>query len=144
MSADPRAEVEPLEPAHEAFAAAYARGDPQVVWRRRIDDVETPVSALLKLGPDGAYRFLFESVEGGAWRGRYSILALDPDLVWRSRGATAETAIGVDAVARDRFAPEAGGALASLRALVEASKIELPPSLPPPWPQGFSACWVTT
>ena len=134
MTPDPQVEagtdIEPLEPAFDAFAAAYARGEPQVVWRRRIDDVETPVSALLKLGPDGAYRFLFESVEGGAWRGRYSILALNPDLVWRARGGRAETAAGSD-VAADRFTAEADDTLTSLRRLIEASKIDLPPSLPP-------------
>ena len=34
--------------------------------------------------------FLFESVEGGATRGRYSIIGLEPDLVWRADGARAE------------------------------------------------------
>ena len=28
--------------------------------------------------------FLLESVEGGAVRGRYSIIGLDPDLIWRT------------------------------------------------------------
>jgi anthranilate/para-aminobenzoate synthase component I len=34
--------------------------------------------------------FLFESVEGGAVRGRYSVIGLDPDLIWRTNGARAE------------------------------------------------------
>ena len=34
--------------------------------------------------------FLFESVEGGAVRGRYSIIGLEPDLIWRTNGARAE------------------------------------------------------
>ncbi len=127
----PTLDVEPIEPAFEGFAAAYERGEPQVVWRRRIDDVETPVSALLKIGPEGAYRFLFESVEGGAWRGRYSILALDPDLVWRARGRLAERACGDEAIAGDRFEPDDEDALTSLRRLVEASRIALPAGLPP-------------
>ena len=122
---------DPLEPAFDAFAVAYGRGEPQVVWRRRIDDVETPVSALLKLGPDGAYRFLFESVEGGAWRGRYSILAMDPDLVWRSRGEAAERAVGVEAVAAGAFAADPDETLTSLRRLVGESRIALPDALPP-------------
>jgi anthranilate synthase component 1 len=127
----PAFEAEPVEPGFDVFAAAYARGEPQVVWRRRIDDVETPVSALLKLGPDAAYRFLFESVEGGAWRGRYSILALDPDLVWRAWGAAAEIAEGADAVTAERFTAQAADTLTSLRELVERSRIALPPGLPP-------------
>ncbi len=119
------------ERAREAFAEAYASRRPQVVVRRVVDDLETPVSAFLKIGRGRAYAFLFESVEGGAWRGRYSVIALDPDLVWRARGDRAEVADGADAVEASAFAPQAAGALASLRTLVEASRIDLPPELPP-------------
>ena len=59
-----------------------------------IDDLETPVSAYLKIAAGRPYAFLFESVEGGAWRGRYSIVAMNPDLVWRCRGDLAEIAEG--------------------------------------------------
>ena len=59
-----------LEPAFDAFAQTYHAGQPQVVWTRLIDDLETPVSAYLKIGQGKPYAFLFESVEGGAWRGR--------------------------------------------------------------------------
>ena len=119
-----------LEPAFPAFAAAYAAGQPQVVWTRVIDDLETPVSAYLKIGRNAPFSFLFESVEGGAWRGRYSIIALKPDLVWRAFGARAETATG-EAIARGEFTPEPLEALDSLRALVAASAITLPTGLPP-------------
>ena len=115
----------------DVFAAAYVAGRPQVLLRRVVDDLETPVSAFLKIGRGRPYAFLFESVEGGAWRGRYSVIALDPDLVWRARGDTAEVAHGPEAVAAEAFSPEPSGALASLRALVEASRIDLPPELPP-------------
>jgi anthranilate synthase component 1 len=114
----------------EGFAAAHARGEAQIVRRRLIDDLETPISAYLKLRQGRRYAFLYESVEGGAWRGRYSIITLDPDLVWRSRGQQAEIARGADAAA-GRFQPEARPALESLRALVEESKLEIPADLPP-------------
>ncbi|HQR88522.1 MAG TPA: chorismate-binding protein, partial [Caulobacter sp.] len=119
-----------LEPAFDAFAQAYDAGQPQVVWTRLIDDLETPVSAYLKIGQGKPYAFLFESVEGGAWRGRYSIVAMKPDFVWRCRGDQAEVAEG-DAIARGEFTPQAGGALDSLRDLIAASRIELPKGLPP-------------
>ncbi|MBC6980780.1 anthranilate synthase component I [Caulobacter sp. 17J80-11] len=119
-----------LEPAFDAFERAYRNGEPQVVHRRVVDDLETPVSAYLKLGHARPYAFLFESVEGGAWRGRYSIIALKPDLVWRCFGDRAETARGGD-VDAGRFTPEAAPALQSLRALVDASRIDLPAGLPP-------------
>ncbi|MDP2259561.1 MAG: anthranilate synthase component I [Caulobacter sp.] len=119
------------EPSFDAFAQAWNAGRPQVVWTRLIDDLETPVSAYLKIARGRPYAFLFESVEGGAWRGRYSIVAMKPDLVWRCRGDAAEVAEG-EAIAAGVFTPQAGGALDSLRDLVAASRIELPAGLPPP------------
>jgi 16S rRNA processing protein RimM len=79
-----------LEPAFDAFADAYAAGRPQVVWTRLIDDLETPVSAYLKIAKGQPFAFLFESVEGGAWRGRYSVVAMQPELIWRCRGDKAD------------------------------------------------------
>ncbi len=119
-----------LEPASQAFADHYARGLTQVVWTRVIDDLETPVSAFLKLGHGQPYAFLFESVEGGAWRGRYSVIALEPDLVWRAYGETAEIAEG-EAITAGRFTPADQPALPSLRALVAACRFDLPAGLPP-------------
>jgi len=119
-----------MEPAFDAFAAKYDRGAPQVVWTRLIDDLETPVSAYLKLAHGRPYAFLFESVEGGAWRGRYSVIAMKPDLVWRCHGDTAEIAQGAD-IEAGRFTPQAGGALDSLRDLVAQSRLDLPAGLPP-------------
>jgi anthranilate synthase component 1 len=119
-----------VEPAYPAFEQAYQAGAPQVVWTRLIDDLETPVSAYLKIGHGRPYAFLFESVEGGAWRGRYSIITLEPDLVWRCRGDRAEVAEGAD-IAAGRFTAQPGGALDSLRDLLAASRIELPAGVPP-------------
>ena len=120
-----------VEPAYPAFEQAYRAVRPQLVWTRLIDDLETPVSAYLKIGHGRPYAFLFESVEGGAFRARYSIITLNPDLVWRCRGDRAEVAEGDD-IAAGRFTAQAGGALDSLRDLVAASRIEMPAGLPPP------------
>jgi anthranilate synthase component 1 len=120
-----------VEPEYAAFERTYQAGAPQVVWTRLIDDLETPVSAYLKIGHGRPYAFLFESVEGGAWRGRYSIITLNPDLVWRCRGDVAEIAEGED-IAAGRFTRQDGGALDSLRDLVASSRIEMPAGLPPP------------
>ena len=89
-----------VEPAFEQFAAAYEAGKPQVVWTRLIADLETPVSALLKLADGRPNSFLLESVEGGRSRGRYSLIGLKPDVIWRCRGDKAE--INRDA----RFQPD--------------------------------------
>ncbi|MGV4428971.1 hypothetical protein ACPWSQ_24455, partial [Pandoraea pneumonica] len=59
---------------------------PALIWRRQIADTETPVAAALKLIEPGRGDFLLESVEGGATRGRYSLIGLAPDLVFRAHG----------------------------------------------------------
>src|SRR6266566_5677654 len=79
-----------VEPQGAAFAKRYARGEAQVAWTTLVSDLETPVSAFLKITGTRPMSFLLESVEGGAVRGRYSIIGLEPDLVWRARGDRAE------------------------------------------------------
>src|SRR5436309_7695179 len=119
-----------IEPAADAFAARYARGEPQVVWTTLVADLETPVSAFLKVASGRAMSFLFESVEGGAVRGRYSIIGLEPDVIWRTNGTNAE----INRAARakpESFAPCPEPPLAALRALIAESRIVLPESLPP-------------
>jgi len=122
----------PAAPASDqaTFAAALAAGQGQMVWRRIVADTETPVSAMLKLGAAGSGAFLLESVEGGAVRGRYSLLGLDPDLVWRATGDACEVN-RTWATDRTAFVPCAGGTLAELRALVAACRMDVPAGLPP-------------
>ena len=108
-------------PDYAAFAAAYGAGRPALVELSLVADLETPVAAFLKLrarhpGP----AFLLESVEGGAVRGRYSMIGLDPDLIWRCRAGSAAVARGRDLT---RFEPDALAPLASLRALIAESAI---------------------
>ncbi|HKS85699.1 MAG TPA: chorismate-binding protein, partial [Pseudolabrys sp.] len=119
-----------IEPSENLFAERYGRGEAQVVWTTLVADLETPVSAYLKLGSGKASSFLLESVEGGAVRGRYSVIGLDPDLVWRTRGAKAE----INRSARtkvDSYVACPEPPLDALRALIAESRINLPESLPP-------------
>ncbi len=117
--------------AHRTFAANYAAGRPSLVSARLIADLETPVSAFLKLSAGRNGRaFLLESVEGGAARGRYSMIGLDPDIVWRAVGDRAW--INRAALSDpDDFSPCAAAPLDSLRALIAESQIEPCEDLPP-------------
>jgi anthranilate synthase component 1 len=117
-----------IEPAAEVFAARYGAGEPQVVWTTLVADLETPVSAFLKVA-NRPMSFLLESVEGGAVRGRYSIIGLEPDVVWRAVGRRAEISRG--RFAPDGFAPCDQSPLEALRALLADSRIALPHDLPP-------------
>src|SRR5215207_148064 len=119
-----------IEPSADAFAARYERGEAQVVWTALAADLETPVSAFLKIAGSRPMSFLFESVEGGAVRGRYSVIGLDPDLVWRMNGTHAEINRAAQSTPA-AFAPCPQPPLEALRALIAESRIVLPEGLPP-------------
>ena len=102
---------------YAGFRAGYDAGHGQMLWTRSVADLETPVAAYLKLGDGKPNSFLLESVEGGAARGRYSIIGLDPDLLWRCRDGAAELNRDVRA-APYAFVPEGSPPLDSLRALL--------------------------
>lgn len=102
------------------FSQRYAAGDAQILKRILPADLETPVSAALKLLDGERYSFLLESVEGGAIRGRYSFLGWAPDLIWSC--ANGHARIGrapFDTVAN----PVTGSAMASLMQTVEDARV---------------------
>ena len=118
-----------LRPSFDEFAAQWALGQNQVVYTRIAADLDTPVSLMLKLGEARGDTFMLESVTGGEVRGRYSVVGLKPDLIWKCEGPRAF-------VNRDaRFDAQAFVAqdvppLDSLRALLAECRIDLPPDLP--------------
>ncbi|PIE11378.1 MAG: anthranilate synthase component I [Rhodobacterales bacterium] len=120
----------PLLPDFDSFAAGFEAGQNQCLYTRRPADLDTPVSLMLKLTGAGKHAFLLESVTGGEVRGRYSILGMDPDLIWECRGT--QSRVNREA----RWNPEGWGAweedpLTTLRGLLAESRIDLPADLPP-------------
>ncbi len=116
----------------EAAVDAVAAGNPVLITARRVDDLETPVSAYLKLAAGGTNTFLLESVEGGAFRGRYSAIGLDPDLIWKCDGQTASIARApAPGMAPGAFEPADQDPLESLRAVLDATRMPLPSGVPP-------------
>ena len=73
----------------DRFTAQFQAGNRQLVSRVLVADTQTPVSAYLKLAGDKSNCFLLESVEGGEVRGRFSVIGLAPDLIWRCRDGRA-------------------------------------------------------
>jgi anthranilate synthase component I len=119
-----------IEPSASVFAERYARGDAQVVWTTLVADLETPVSAFLKIAGGRPMSFLLESVEGGAVRGRYSVIGLEPDLIWRAADDQAQ----INRTARSNpgsFVACPEPPLEALRVLIAESRIDLPDDLPP-------------
>ncbi|ATG39686.1 anthranilate synthase component I [Phaeobacter piscinae] len=118
-----------LTPDFDTFAKAYEAGENQVVYTRLAADLDTPVSLMLKLTGAQKDAFMLESVTGGEVRGRYSIIGMKPDLVWRCHGerAALNRSARFDA---DAFEPLDGNPLDCLRDLIAESKIDLPDDLP--------------
>ncbi|HML28699.1 MAG TPA: anthranilate synthase component I, partial [Hyphomicrobium sp.] len=127
LSALPTTEIRP--PVDE-FARVYDEGKPQVVWTRLIADLETPVSAYLKLADRRPMSFLLESIEGGSARGRYSVIGFAPDLIWKASGDTAEINRSPESNP-DAYQRDDRPTLQSLRNLLQESAITLPEFLPP-------------
>jgi anthranilate synthase component 1 len=95
-----------------------------------VADTVTPIGASLCFHEQGRGDFLLESAEGGETRGRYSLLGLDPDLVFRAKDERAELNRDWQ---RDRtaFEPCEESALAALRRLRDECLVEVPEGLPP-------------
>ncbi|MEM9247288.1 MAG: anthranilate synthase component I [Pseudomonadota bacterium] len=118
-----------LAPSFQAFEAGWNAGRNQVVYARLAADLDTPVSLMMKLAGARSDSFMLESVTGGEVRGRYSIVGLKPDLIWRCNGTDAE----LNREARydgTAFAAEPDGPLDSLRRLLAESRIDMPAGLP--------------
>lgn len=118
-----------LSPDFNSFQSTYNEGVPQLLWTRLVADLETPVSVYLKIAAEKPNSFLLESVEGGETRGRYSIIGLHPDIIWKADGQKAQ--INRKALTDSTaFEPCAENTLTSLRALLDESRIEMPEELP--------------
>jgi len=120
-----------IEPAFHDFSASYEQGQPILLVTKLVADLETPVSAYLKLSSSGSNAaFLLESVEGGAARGRYSMIGLNPDVIFRVIGDKAE--INRNALRdKNNFTPCSSAPLIALRELISQSAIAHSLPLPP-------------
>ena len=119
-----------LLPDFNAFKARYDKQENTLVYLKAIADTETPVSLMQKLTRGQPYSFVLESVTGGETRGRYSIIGMKPDLIWRCHGKTSETnrqaLFDLDAFEADQADP-----LTALRGILAASEMTFFDDLPP-------------
>ena len=74
-----------FKPSLEEFKKLAKSGNLIPVYKEILADLDTPVSAYMKIG-DGDYSFLLESVEGGEKWARYCFLGCDPAVVVSSKG----------------------------------------------------------
>ena len=116
-------------PSRKECEAAWQNGQASVVFSVEAADLLTPVSAYMRLTHlhtgAGRHSLLLESVEGGVSRGRYSVIALMPDLIWTCHnGQVSIEADGHTTTALER-------PLDSLRQLIQETRLTLPPGVPP-------------
>src|ERR1700693_5865872 len=119
-----------ISPGFDAFAACYDSSKPQLVSTTLVADLETPVSAYLKLADGRPNSFLLESVEGGSVRGRYSIIGFKPDVIWRCTKSKVEIN-GAPRPDPAPLEPVEARPLETLRTLIRECQMELPRGLPP-------------
>ncbi len=149
-------------PSRSNFHSLHDKGEAQILCCFFEADLETPISAWLKLTrapykgfEHSRHACLFESVEGGCHRGRYSIIALAADLVIRGvgeklsvmrvAGSHEYSSAGTRSASpapNGKFSPIAEEGFAGLRKLWSESRIALDAlpkgSLPDDFPPMFS------
>ncbi len=118
-----------ITPDFVSFEKRYKAGENQIIFTRLAADLDTPVSLLLKLTNARKDAFILESVTGGEVRGRYSIVGMKPDLIWKCHGKKSY----LNRKARfdsDAFEAQATSPLEAFRAVLAESHIDLPEDLP--------------
>lgn len=122
-----------LIPTYSEFETGYAQGKNQLVYAKVAADLDTPVSIMLKLAGARTDSFILESVTGGEVRGRYSIIGMKPDLIWKCEGTGGEAKASINRNARfddDSYVVDDKDPLSSIRALIDESRIDIPDELP--------------
>ena len=114
----------------QRFAEQYDAGKSQIVWRRIVADLETPIGTYLKLAEGRKNTYLLESVQDGAIRGRYSIIGTQPDVMLKVAAGVASINRQVQ-ISETAYEPLPDRPLDALRHLVAESKVEVPAGLPP-------------
>jgi anthranilate synthase component I len=76
-----------FKPSLEEFKEKAKLGNLIPVYKEVLADLDTPVSAYMKIS-GGEYSFLLESIEGGEKWARYCILGCDPTIIVSTKGRT--------------------------------------------------------
>ena len=115
-----------LKPDFDLFKKKYKLGKRQILYTSLAADVHTPVSSLIKLEKE-SYTFLFESVEKGSQKGRYSVIGLKPDLIWECRNNNCKV---TDKTLKKNYYENNISPLNSLRNLIKSNKLKIPNQIP--------------
>jgi len=118
-----------FNPNFNNFKKKYILSRPQLLYTALSADLYTPVSTLIKFQKE-KYIFLFESVEKGNHRGRYSAIGIKPDLIWECKNNESflkqVSENKICSVIKNKFSP-----IQSLKKLFKKNKFKIPEYLPP-------------
>jgi anthranilate synthase component 1 len=123
--ADSRKTQSPNLPARKDFERLAAKHSLVPVYRSLTADLETPVSAFLRLAADEPECFMLESVEGGERVGRYTFIGIRPYKKIVARGAAIEITEGGKTAALE------GDVFTLLKDALQGHKPARLPGLPP-------------
>ena len=118
-----------LQPDLKLFKKKYDQQKPQLLYTALSADLYTPVSILLKFEKE-KYIFLFESVEKGSQKGRYSVIGIKPDLIWECKNSIST----VKELVNKKFVEKKESKISpidSLKNLFKKNKFKIPNYLPP-------------
>ena len=115
-----------FKPDLKLFKEKYDSGVKQVLFTSFAADVHTPISSLLKLEKE-KYLFLFESVERGSQKGRYSVIGLKPDLIWECKDGISKIKNSNEDIIKKKINSDP---LDNLRKIIEENKLKIPHNLP--------------
>ncbi len=118
-----------IYPKYDEFLKFYDLKQSQIIYKRLPADLDTAVSLMIKLTANKKNSFLLESVTGGEIRGRYSIIGMDPDLVWECYGEKSKVNRGIKQD-KKTFKKCEDPPLIALRKIIAESSIEIPKHLP--------------
>ena len=116
-----------LNPDLALFKKNYDLGVNQILFTSFAADVHTPISSLIKLQNE-KYVFLFESVEKGSQKGRYSVIGLNPDLIWECKENKC-TIVNNNKI-KEEYTGKNFKPLKSLREIIKRNKLKIPENLP--------------
>jgi anthranilate synthase component 1 len=105
-------------PEYDEFCRLAEQGNLVPVYREILADLETPVSAFLKIADRGD-AFLLESVEGAEKWARYSFLGSGPELVVHSKGRV----VTIKRAGRPPETQEVDNPLDAVRALLRGYRV---------------------
>ena len=116
-------------PSFSEFSNKLKKNKNQIVYTKFSADLDTPVSLMMKLAKEEKNSFLLESVTGGEIKGRYSVIGMKPDLIWKCN--LEESEINRKVLEKsNNFIKQSNPPVSELKSLIKESYLQIPDNLP--------------